>query len=169
MKKILVLVFALSSAFAVQANENLVGVWSYEGTHLTAISFETGEEFDRITPAANPRMLIFTEGGHYSQLGITGEEQRPLRAESGEGAMGGPKLSNEQRLAEYRPLIAEMGTYRVEGDMLHMRPLIDKVPDYMLGDGSGDSQAQISVEGDVLSFIRFTEAATIRDTYRRVE
>lgn len=169
MRSIILAAAALLMSFSAQANPDLVGVWSYEGTHLTAVSWETGEEFDRVTPAANPRMFIFTESGYYSQLGITGDEQRPLRSESGEGAMGGPKLSNEQRLAEYRPLISEMGTYEVDGNMLNMRPLIDKVPDYMQGDGLGDSQAEFSIDGDVMSFIRTTEAATIRDTYRRVD
>lgn len=169
MRHLIIAVLSICSFSLAWADENLAGVWSYEGTHLTAISFEDGQEFERVTPAANPRIFIFTAGGHYSQLGITGEEARPLRAESGEGAMGGPKLSNDQRLAEYRPLVAEAGTYRAEDGVIYMRPLIDKVPDYMLGDGQGDSEASYVIEGEVMTFVRTTDAATIRDTYRRLE
>lgn len=156
-------------SIATAADSPIAGVWSYTRTHLQAISYADGSEVDRVTEAVNPRLFIFTNGGHYSQVGVNGTEKRPLRAEVDEGAMGGPKLSTEQKLAEHGPLIAESGTYTIDGNVVTMRPIVDKIPDYMQGDGVGDATAEFAIDGDTMTWIRRTEAATITDTYVRIE
>ena len=165
------LIIALSVLFPAAAfgQDGLIGVWSYQSTHLQALHRETGEPFEETREAGNPRVFIFT-AGHYSFMGVSGDEPRPLRSEAGEGRMGGPRVPQEQRLAEYRPLDVETGTYTRNDDELTLQPLIDHIPDYMLGDGQGDRMIWVEVDGDTLVVTRRPEGgATIRDTYTRLE
>ena len=169
MKKTIVFLFVVMLSAATYAGEPIVGVWKYERTHMSARDRETNEPFERVREGGNPRIFIFTER-HYSYIAISGDEPRPLRREAGEGRMGGPKVPDEQRLAEYRPLDVETGTWVFEDDVIVLRPMIDHVPDYMLGDGQGDRRIWAQVDADVLVVTRKTEGgATIRDTYSRLE
>lgn len=169
MRKILLAALPLLAAPGAWAGDSIQGVWQFEQSHLQATNRETKEPFERTTPAGNPRIYIFTKG-HYSYMAISGDEPRPLRSAAGDGRMGGPKVPAEQRLKEYRPLDVETGTFSIDGDRLAMRPLIDHIPDYMLGDGKGDREAWFRFEDDKLILVRKTdEGATITDTYGRLE
>jgi len=154
---------------AAYAENPIEGVWQFEQSHLRAINRETKEWFERTTQATNPRIYIFTDR-HYSYMAISGDKARPLRKNAGEGRMGGPKVPADQRMAEYRPLDVETGTLTIEADKITLRPLIDHIPDYMLGDGTGDRTVWFVIDGDALTLIRRTdEGATITDSYARLE
>ena len=161
--------FAACSLFA-HAENPIAGVWSFEYTFLKATSFETGEMFEEERNHGVKRIFIFTEN-HYSQFAINSETPRPLRAESGEGAMGGPRLQDEQKLAEYGPMDVETGILLpgTEEGMFVLRPLLDQIPDYMKGDGAGDRNIWYEVDGDSLTLVRRTEGAVITDYYTRLE
>lgn len=164
-------VLALAAfSLSARAENPIAGVWSFEYTFLKARSFQTGEMFEEERNHGVKRIFIFTEN-HYSQFAINTETPRPLRAESGEGAMGGPRLQDEQRLAEYAPMDVETGILLPgdEENMFVLRPLLDQIPDYMLGDGAGDRNIWYEVDGDSLTLVRRTEGAVITDYYTRLE
>ena len=138
MKNILILVAGMVMSMSVFAQGTLVGTWTYEKTqnHVPGGGRFGGEEgtyIDAYDMASedNRRMLMFTEE-HYSFFFISGP--RPLRADSGEGQLGGPTVTDEQKLAEYGPMDVEMGRYELEGNTIHLMPVLDQMPDRMIGD-----------------------------------
>jgi hypothetical protein len=136
--RLVLISFAFFLAGTASAQSPLVGTWEYKQTHNHVpgggrFGGVEGEYVDVYEDAdENKRRLwLFTEK-HYSFFFITGE--RPLRANSGEGELGGPTVTDEQKLAEYGPMDVEAGAYTLEGDTIHLMPILDQMPDRMIGD-----------------------------------
>jgi len=162
---------------AATAETPLTGVWQYTKTHLHVpgggrFGGEEGTYIDVYEEATESkrRTWIFTDA-YYSFFFLSSEEPRPLRSESGQGQIGGPTVTDEQKLAEYAAIDVEVGTYAVEDGQLHLTPVMDKIRDRE--DGRHNRNREFEIVGDMLRITSRPsksrpELAT-HEYYKRVE
>lgn len=177
MKRVPVFVLVLLIADVAQAETELTGVWVYDKTHYHVpgggrFGGEEGTYIDVYEQASEHlrRIWIFTDG-YYSFFFATAEDGRPKRARDGGDMPTGRNVSDEQKVAEYNSLDVEAGTYTVDGDQLHLVPMLDKIPDRE--DGRHNRSREFAIEGDTLRISSYPsesrpELAT-HEYYRRVE
>ena len=131
--------FAAALSFSAFAQNPLAGTtWEYDMTHqhVPGGGWMGGEEgtwidvYDK-ADENKKRLILFTEE-HYSFFFIT--DERPMRDPTNSGLVGGPNVTDEQKLAEYAGIDVEAGKYRVEGDTLYLMPILDQMPDRMVDD-----------------------------------
>ena len=121
MKKLL---FVLVGLVCVAADAGIAGQsksGSLQGVWQTVEVTIAGQNPRTITiPKPGPWLTIFT-AGHYSRTEVQGEGPRPILADVA-------KATADELRAVWGPLVAEAGTYEVNGDMITMHPLASKSP-----------------------------------------
>ena len=183
MKNIYKTLFLSSALWALAgsalAQNPAVGAWEYVSTVTTipkaqargvdVSAIPDGGSIETRAEASVTRQRVYLFGAdYYSFFGLDSNEPRTLRRDVDEGATGGPKLTNEQKLREYNPLDVEFGSYSVVGNEIQLKPILDKVPDNMLQDGSHDRSMVFEIDGNTMKIIRDT-GVTIVDTYRLMD
>ena len=86
-----------------------------------------------------PSLYIFTPT-HYAMMGTIGEHPRALYKSF--------DPTNEEKIAAFDSFWGNSGTYEVTGDVLTIRPVVARNPNFMAG---GFDKLQFSVDGDTLS------------------
>jgi len=111
-------VLGASAAFA-QTKSPVEGVWK-----VAEVVVPGGNPDAKATPTTNPGLLIFTKG-YYSAMGVEGRQPR-----AAVGPAKDPKnLTDAEKIARYeqwRPFIANAGTYEINGMMLSMHATVAK-------------------------------------------
>jgi hypothetical protein len=125
------LVAAGDSAVQEQKKTQLEGVWKV--TEVVAPASNPNEKPTAIT-SPQPGLLIFTKG-YYSGMSVTATQPRAAVA----AAKDPQNLTDAEKIARYeqwRPFIANAGTYEVKGSTLTMRAMVAKNPDVMTPDST---------------------------------
>ena len=86
-----------------------------------------------------PSLYIFTPT-HYAMMGTIGELPRALYKSF--------DPTNEEKIAAFDSFWGNSGTYEVTGDVMTIRPVVARVPNFMAG---GFEKWRFSVDGDTLS------------------
>jgi hypothetical protein len=139
---VIALYFTVPTAGFAQTSSSapsLTGVWKIVEVVMTGANAAT------ITNP-QPNLVIFTKG-HYSHLGVMGEQPRPRF----EPAKDPTKLTNAEKIARYEqwsPFIANAGTYEVKGRTLIRRPLVAKNETVMAKNSS--LEGEFKLEGNTL-------------------
>jgi hypothetical protein len=157
------LVPALASAQTNAQESPLIGVWS-----ITSV-VTTGADAVNIAKA-QPSMVIFTRGGHYSYVAVQSPAPRPAFAP----AKNPDKLTDAEKIARFEqwsPFAANGGTYQVSGTTLTRRPTVAKNVTVMTTDPPNVSQ--FKVDGKTLTLVNKSAAgqpaSETRTTLTRVE
>jgi Lipocalin-like domain len=114
-----------------QKKTPLEGVWKV--SEVVAPSTDPNEKGTSIT-SPQPGLLIFTKG-YYSGMSVTATQPRAAVA----AAKDPQNLTDAEKIARYeqwRPFIANAGTYEVKGSTLTMRAMVAKNPDVMTPDST---------------------------------
>lgn len=109
-----------------QKKTQLEGVWKV--AEVVPPASNPNEKPTSIT-SPQPGLLIFTKG-HYSSIAVTGNQPRTAAAP----AKDPQNLTDAEKIARYdqwRPFMANAGTYEVKGSTLTMHPTVAKNPDVM--------------------------------------
>jgi Lipocalin-like domain len=109
-----------------QKKTQLEGVWK-----VTEVVPPASNPNEKPTPLTSPQpgLLIFTKG-YYSGMSVMGNQPRTAAAP----AKDPQNLTDAEKIARYdqwRPFIANGGTYEVKGSTLTMRAMVAKNPDVM--------------------------------------
>ena len=94
---------------------------------------------------AQPSLLIFTRT-HYSIMYVPGDKPRTLRKAA--DPRKAEDASAEEKAAAYDSIIANAGTYQLEGSTITIRPIVSKDPNYM---GGGFNTYRFRIDGTTLS------------------
>jgi hypothetical protein len=115
-------VLGASAAFA-QTKNSVEGVWK-----VAEVVLPDGNPAAKGTPTTNsnaqPGLLIFTKA-YYSGMGVEGRQPRAAV----EPAKDPKNLTDAEKIARYeqwRPFIANAGTYEINGSMLSMHATVAK-------------------------------------------
>lgn len=157
-KTLFTLCFAfVATTIFVQAQTPLTGTWKraeyyYESkdTSYTLADLPEG-------------LLLFTEQYYSMVVLIPGVERPDLKG------VPTSQITMEQADALFRSLIAQSGTYKIDGSSITLKPIVAKRPDFM--DGSYVSNSEYKYEQDTLWQIRKNEAMgwIARTKWTRVE
>ena len=108
-----------NSAVQSQTKTRLEGVWK-----LVEVQVPPKTPAEKATTITNPRAsLIILTKGYYSFLAV--REERPAFAPAKDSA----NLTDAEKIARYeqwRPFMANSGTYEVKGSMLMLHPMVAK-------------------------------------------
>jgi hypothetical protein len=102
-----------------------------------------------VTALIEPPSLYIFSGAHYSMMHVQGAQPRP--------GFVGIIPTDDERAAAYRTFIANSGSFQVNGDILNVRPIVAKHPNFM---GGGSQQYQFRLSADTLWLT--DRAATLR-------
>ena len=129
---LLTIMFLVSCLPDAQEKENpLEGVWR----EIEIMTTERGQSIQN----PQPSLYIFTPT-HYSMMGTIGEHPRALYKSL--------DPTNEEKIAAFDSFWGNSGTYEVTGDVLTIRPIVARNPNFMAG---GFDKFRFSVDGDTLS------------------
>ena len=117
--------------------QNTTGAHPLEGVWREAEIVVTGANASTIQNP-QPSLYLFTPT-HYAMMGTLGDRPRPLNKAF--------DPTKEEKIAAYDSFWGNAGTYEVTGDILTIRPIIARVPNFMAG---GYQKYQIRVDGDTL-------------------
>ena len=106
---------------AQQKSTSLTGAWQVTKVQMT------GPNAGALTDP-QPGLYLFT-GKYFSIIMVTGNTPRPIHPTLPEV----PKASVQEILGVYGPLVANTGTYEIDGDALIMHPMVSKNPELMGG------------------------------------
>lgn len=128
------------------------GVW--KTVHVTLTNDEGTQEFD--SPA--PNLTIYT-ATHYASVAVGGEGPREALPED---------PTDEQLLAAWRRVLAEAGTYEVEGNEIHAKVIVSKSPNATAE--QRERTWTFEVDGDTMvQTFTIDDGLTIKVRYTRVE
>jgi hypothetical protein len=109
-----------------QTKPSVEGVWKVAGVVLPAAN-----PAEKETTITNPQpgLIIFTKG-HYSQLSVRGGEARAAAAapKDPQNLTAAEKIA---RFEEWRPFVANAGTYEVKGSTIIRRAVVAKSVEVM--------------------------------------
>ena len=123
-----------SSTAAEQAGTSsgpLEGVWREAEIVITGREAST-------TQNPQPSLYMFTPT-HYAMMGTLGDRPRALYKTL--------NPTNEEKIAAFDSFWGNSGTYEVTGDVLTIRPVIARMPNFM---ADGFEKYQFRVDGDTL-------------------
>jgi Lipocalin-like domain len=109
-----------------QKKSQLEGVWK-----VAEVMPPASNANEKATPITNPQpgLIIFTKG-YYSGMAVTANQPRTAAA----AAKDPSNLTDAEKIAQYeqwRPFIANAGTYEVKGSTLTLHAMVAKDPDAM--------------------------------------
>jgi hypothetical protein len=115
-----------NSAGQDQKKSQLEGVWK-----VAEVVPPASNANEKATPITNPQpgLIIFTKG-YYSGMAVTANQPRTAAAPAKDPS----NLTDAEKIAEHeqwRPFIANAGTYEVKGSTLTMHAMVAKNPDAM--------------------------------------
>jgi len=124
------LAFVPSAALA-QDESPVMGAWL-----VHSMTFPDGTEMMQ-----HPGLFIYA-ATHYSAMFVTGDEARTDLSE---------EPTDAERLAAWRPFVANSGRYEIAGDQLTTRAFVAKSPNYMHAFPDNATAFTFSVQGDELT------------------
>lgn len=129
---LLAAIFAFVPSAALAQDESpVMGAWLLE-----SITAPDGTE-----RMQHPGIFLYT-GTHYSAMFVIGDEARTDLSE---------EPSDAERLAAWRPFVANSGRYEIAGDQLTTRAFVAKSPNYMHAFPDNATTFTFAVEGDELT------------------